>query len=259
MKESNEADQDFEYRQQLLKVSVERARIRQKSTIGTQSERMVHTTLKYYLDPDEAHHEVRIGPYIADVFDPETGHIFEIQTRAFDRLRGKLDSFLKDYQVTVVFPVAYRKFLSWVDPDTGEVSPKRLSPHRGSAADILPEIWRLPDIWDRKGLDFLIILLDLQEFRSLDGWSRDRKKGSHRMERLPLSVYNEVWLKKAEDFDRLLPTDLPATFSRADLCKSMKLGQGLKASQTVSALERTGTITLAGREGRRYIYKKGRL
>lgn len=259
MKETHENDQDFQYRQQLLEVAVKRARMRPKSSIGTQSERMVHTTLKYYLDPDEAHHEVRIGPYIADVFDPQTGHIFEIQTRAFDRLNDKLDYFLKDYTVTVVFPVAHRKFLSWVDPETGEVSEKRLSPKRGSAADILPEIWRLPDRWNQKGLDFLIILLDLQEFRSLDGWSRDRKKGSHRMERLPLSVYNEVWLKKAEDFDRLLPKDLPETFSRAFLIKSMKLGQGMKASQAFTALERAGAVTLAERRGRRYIYKKGRL
>ena len=71
--------------------------------IGTLGEKTVHSTLKQYLSGDLAYQEIKIGSYYADVCID--GHIFEIQTRQFNKLRSKLDFFLKDHPVTVVFPV----------------------------------------------------------------------------------------------------------------------------------------------------------
>lgn len=80
--------------------------------IGIQKEKILHRTLKYYISNNEANHEVKIkktlkGILYADVLIDY--HIYEIQTRSFNQLRNKLDEFLKQYQVTIVYPIAYKK------------------------------------------------------------------------------------------------------------------------------------------------------
>ena len=65
---------------------------RQRLGIGTLSEKTVHAILKNYYEPDEDRQEIPIGNYVADIF--AGGEIIEIQTRQFDKLRGKLSAFL---------------------------------------------------------------------------------------------------------------------------------------------------------------------
>ena len=60
-----------------------------RSSIGTLGEKTLHAVLKHYIDPDSRHHEVRIGPYYADIAS-EAG-IYEIQTRGFGKMRKKLE------------------------------------------------------------------------------------------------------------------------------------------------------------------------
>ena len=39
--------------------------------IGTQIERTLHCVLTYYIEPDESRHEVRVGTFIADIFQAQ--------------------------------------------------------------------------------------------------------------------------------------------------------------------------------------------
>ena len=109
--------------------------------IGTLSEKTVHSTLKQYLSGDLANQEIKIGSYYADVC--VDGHIFEIQTRQFSKLQNKLEFFLKEHPVTIVYPVTNTNYLRWVAPDTGEITPPKKSPRKGRfflLADYLPRI-----------------------------------------------------------------------------------------------------------------------
>jgi len=221
--------------------------------IGTQSEKLVHSTVKYFLEPDESCHEVRVGRFIADIFQKERGHIYEVQTRQFGRLVPKLDSFLNDYRVTVVYPVVRHKYLHWVDPETGEISKSRRSPKAGRASDILPEMYALKDLITRENLDFLVLLFDAEEYRLLDGYSRDKKHGSHRMERKPLAYGSEASLSSPNDFRGLIPEDLAEPFFRAELEKALHL-QGRKGSYAVEVLKRVGAIEKIGEIDRKHIY-----
>ena len=72
--------------------------------IGTLGERSLHAVLKRFLQPDENRHEVRVGRYVADIFD-ENG-VTEIQTRQFYKMKRKLAAFLPEHAVTVVYPVS---------------------------------------------------------------------------------------------------------------------------------------------------------
>lgn len=87
-----------------------------RAAIGSVSEGSLHHFLKFYFEPDADLHEVGVGRYFADIRN-EDG-ILEIQTRALYRLKPKLDAFLPLDAVTVVYPVAAVKRLSWLDPDT---------------------------------------------------------------------------------------------------------------------------------------------
>ena len=88
--------------------------------IGTLSEKTIHATLKYYYAPNDRYHERKVGTYFADIM--VDGEIIEIQTRNFNTLRKKLECFLMEHEVTIVYPVAHTKWLSWIDEETGEIS-----------------------------------------------------------------------------------------------------------------------------------------
>ena len=90
--------------------SIVRLQERERHGIGMQKEKTLHAVLKAYEDPDEDHHEIPIGNYIADIYCRETESITEIQTANFGYLRGKLDAFLPQYHVTVVYPIPASKW-----------------------------------------------------------------------------------------------------------------------------------------------------
>ena len=108
-------------------------RIRQG--IGTLSEKTVHAVMKNYYAPDTDMHEIPIENFVADIFTGQ--EIIEIQTRAFYKMRRKLDAFLPLYPVTIVYPIPHIKWLSWIDEKTGRL--------RRNASHQRPEIpiWHL--------------------------------------------------------------------------------------------------------------------
>ena len=75
-------------------------------------------------------HTIELSAIDGISFRGEDGEIIEIQTRQFNRMRGKLQAFLPLYPVTIVYPIPYEKWLIWIDEDSGELSKKRKSPKR---------------------------------------------------------------------------------------------------------------------------------
>lgn len=43
------------------------AGLRQRQGIGTLGERSLHAVMKYWLDPDDSHHEIRLERCVADI------------------------------------------------------------------------------------------------------------------------------------------------------------------------------------------------
>lgn len=154
---------------------------RQRQGIGTLSEKTVHAVLKNYYAPDPDMHEIPIENYVADIYTGQ--EIIEIQTRSFDKMRKKLDTFLPLYPVTIVYPIPHIKWLSWIDEETGEASAKRKSPKTGNAYMAFPELYKIRPYLSNPHLHLKFALLDMEEYRLLNGWSRDRKKGSERYDR----------------------------------------------------------------------------
>lgn len=224
---------------------------KESRVIGRLSEGSLHAYLKKYIEPDESYHEQKILDFWADV--ARDGEIFEIQTRQFGNLRRKLEAFLPEHRVTVIYPIAETKYLSWIDPDTGETTEPRLSPKKGKPHEILAELYYVRDQLMHPNLTFRIIMLELTEYKSLCGWSADRKRGSWRVDRVPGAVTREINLSRREDFAALLPKDLPEIFTAAELAKAYRL-KGRRASYTLATLASLGIIEKVGERGRAFLY-----
>ena len=220
--------------------------------IGTLREKTVHSVLKQYRARDISCQEIKIGTFFADVL--VDGRIFEIQTRQFNKLRKKLDYFLPQYPVTVVYPMTHRNYLRWVSPETGEVSSSRKSPRVGNPLQVFKELYRIRPVLANPNFSLKIVLLDTEEYRMLDGYSRDRKKGATKCDKLPLSLVAEYDIETPADYMMLLPAELPDTFTAKEFAKLAHISLSL-AQTALLLLSELSVVNRIGKDGRSYLYE----
>ena len=225
---------------------------RERQGIGTLSEKTIHAVLKNYYAPDPDMHEIPIENFVADIY---TGsEIIEIQTRAFNRMRKKLEVFLPLYPVTIVYPIPHIKWLSWIDEETGEASPKRKSPKTGNVYHAFPELYKIRPYLSNPNLRFRFALIDMEEYRLLNGWSRDKKKGSERFDRIPVHFAEEIRIDRREDYMQLIPYDIVEPFTVKDFAKEAKIPARL-AGTILLILTDLKLVTRVGKTGNSYLYE----
>lgn len=222
----------------------------QSGGIGTLKERTLHSTLKFWLEPDVTRHEVPIGGCVADIFDGE--RVIEIQTGSLYPLQKKLATLLPQVPVTVVVPLPREKWICWIDPATGERDEPHRSPKRGRFLDALPELGWVKEFWEFKGFSVRLLLIDMEEWRLQDGWGRDGKRGSHRADRVPLAVAEEYTLTSLADVAALLPP-LPQPFTRKDFAKVLGK-RGVAMSRALRFLEEIDLVRRVGKQGNTILY-----
>lgn len=189
--------------------------------IGTLSEKRLHRILKKYLCEDTASHEVKLGRYVADIFSD--GQIIEIQTKAFSRLLPKLRYYFEQtpYPVTVIFPVIRHKTIIRIDPESGEVLRKKLSPRHGLASDILPELYYLREVFPHPKLTIRLLFIDAEEYRYSER-VRYRRTGAYDSELFPTTLTGEEIISKVDDLRRLCITE-KQSFTASEYSKISKL------------------------------------
>lgn len=219
---------------------------------GTLQEKTVHAVMKLAYEPDEDCHEVPVEGYIADIYND--GRIIEIQNGNFGKLRPKLAAFLPLYPVTVVFPIPHFKWLIWMDEESGELSEKHKSPVTGNAYHAFPELYKIKAFLKDPNLSLAFPLIDMDEYRLLNGWSRNKKRGSSRYDRMPLSLFDEIRVDRREDFMQFVPIDVPEPFTITDFAKAAKIKREL-AAEAVPILLYMGILERIGKRGREYLYR----
>ncbi|MBR5800547.1 MAG: hypothetical protein IKY23_10855 [Lachnospiraceae bacterium] len=224
---------------------------RNKAGIGTLKEKTVHAILKDYYAPDKDMQEVPINGYVADIYTGE--EIIEIQTANFNKMRQKLDSFLPEYPVTLVYPIPHVKWLSWMDEETGECSPLRKSPKKGNVYHAFYELYKIKQYLNHPNLRLCFPLLDIEEYRLLNGWSKDKKKGSERFDRIPVALVDEVCICRIEDYMQLIPYELEEPFTVSEFAKAAKIRKD-EAQTVVHILHYLKLIERCGKKGRSYAY-----
>ena len=230
--------------------ALQAARARVPEGIGTQKEKLLHATLKNYFAGEEGEQEVPVLGYVADVLGKDG--IVEIQTGSFSKIKEKLSVLTDQYPVTLVCPLMRQKTVFWLDPRDGSVSGGRRSPKKGALCHLLCELLPLWELVGKEHFRIVIFYYDGQEYRLADGWSRDGKKGSHRVERVPCSPVDLYELCTIEDYHLLLPEKCPAVFTAKAFSKFSGL-RGRKCSAALKMLLELGIVTRT-LEGRQYVY-----
>lgn len=242
--------------QEVLRFQLAREKIvgkaREKNGIGTLSEKTVHAVLKAYYAPDVSAQEVPVAGCVADIC---TGtEIVEIQTRGFYRLRPKLERFLPLCPVTVVYPIPLQKTVYWVDPKTGEISGGRKSPQKGSPYLAFRELYRIKPFLTDPNLRIRLVFLNMEEYKLLNGWSRDKKRGSSRYDRIPVSLESEMEFSCPQDYAQLIPHELKEPFTAAQFAKAVRIRREL-AGTVLNVLAFLDVAEVVGKEGRAYLYR----
>lgn len=240
-----------EARKKVLESTKEQRNIQNGWGIGTLSEKTMHAVLKRYYEPDEDCHEIPIEGMVADIYTGE--RIIEIQTANFNKMRKKLDRFLPYYQVTIVYPIPHEKYLLWMDEETGELTKRRKSPVTGNYYRAFYELYKIKNYLTDANLSFRFVLVDVDEIRLLNGWSKDKKKGSVRYDRIPIALAGELAIDQREDYVQFLPIELPEEFTVTDYAQAAKISEDT-ARMGLHILHYLGTIQKIGKRGRKYLY-----
>ncbi len=222
-----------------------------RKSIGTLSEKTVHAILKNYMEPDEDYHEIPVNGYVADIY--REGNIVEIQTANFNKLRNKLDVFLNDYHVTIVYPMPYIKWLSWLNEETGTLSKKRKSPKTGNIYEAFFQLYKIKNYLKHPNLSIKIIMMNVEEIRLLNGWSSDKKKGSQRYDRIPTEIVSEYSIDKMEDYYQMIPIELTDSFDSKNYARAAKISTDMSRT-ALNVLSYIGVVKRVGKKGNSIIY-----
>lgn len=249
------ATEGLAHRQACFQFALDQAQclFNERKGIGTLNEKSVHALLKNFYAPYVAHQEVQVAGYVADIM--QGAHIMEIQTRHFRNLRKKLDAFLPLYDVTIIYPIAHTKWVHWIHPETGEVLSRRKSPKKGSLYTIIPELYQIKDYLTHPHLHFILPLLEVDEYKLLNGWSRDKKRGAEKQDTYPRQLVDEVYILQPADYKQLLPETLPPLFTSKDYQKATRLPVR-HASTGLNILYHLQLVERVGKKGNAFLYER---
>lgn len=221
--------------------------------IGILNENTLHAALKRHYDPCEEHHEIAVDSYVADIYDGR--QVIEIQTQGFEKIRTKLKIFLEKYPVTVVYPVARTKRIRWTDPETGAVSAMRKSHRAGNPCRVFFELYKIKQLLTHSRLCLCIVMLDWEEHRILDGYGKDRKRGSTCLDKIPLCIGEEIRLEGPADYQKIIPVSLPGVFDSEDFRVHSRLSLS-QARHALHVLHYVGAVERIGKTKNRFIYQR---
>lgn len=222
----------------------------ESKVIGNLSEKTLHKSLKD-LYGDKNNQEIKIGSYYVDVLNGMD--IIEIQTKQFNRLRDKLDYLLSlnQYNINVIYPVFNSKVIYWVNSDTGEITGGNKSPKKFKVPEVFYELYKIKKYLNK--IQITLLVLDINEYRNLNGYSKNKKRGSSCNERIPKKLVNIIELKTNEDYKKLLNNiDSPFTSS---MVASLFSSTSRYANLMLNVLTSLNVIKIVGKDGKKYLYE----
>lgn len=237
----------------LFKVSIDKVLENEKyqKGVGTLKEKTIHKVIKNYYESDIRWHEIKVAGHICDCLVDNV--IYEIQTANFNLLRNKLDDYLVDYQVKIVYPLSYTKYLGWINEETSEVSKLRKSPLGFNPFAIFKELYKIKQYLTKSNLSIVLMGIDLVEYRLLNGYSTDKKKGSSRFERIPKELKDIIYLDKPKDYLYFL-SGMNDAFSVKELAKEKRITIRL-AQLTMNVLNHINVVKRVSKIGNAFYYQ----
>lgn len=223
-------------------------------SINTYNEGSLHAALKVHYAAEGGEVEVEVDGYIVDVVRDDL--LIEIQTGSFSSIKTKVQALVAGHRLLLVYPVAQQTWIVKAPrPGGRETQPKRRkSPKRGSPLALFEELVSFPDLLRHPNFAVEIAYTHEDQLRHYDrrrGW---RRHGWVIDDRVLLDVVETRRFGKPEDLAELLPADLPAQFTTADLAKM--LGRSRRLAQRMAyCLRESGVILAVGHRRRSVLYE----
>lgn len=220
--------------------------------IGTLSEKTLHNVLKNYYSGSEDCQEIPINEFVADIY--MDGHIIEIQTGNFNKLRRKLDSFLNEYKVTIVYPLVYNRYLIYIDKETGRLSEKRKSNRKDNYYTAFRELYKIKQYLNHPNLSLKLVLLEADEYKIENMKLKNARRRAEKYDIVPKEIIEELEINCPQDFIQLIPLELDEKFTAKDFSKIAKV-HGTTGSLILNIFHYLGIVERVGKSGNSYIYE----
>ncbi len=213
----------------------------------------LHTAVKnWYTRPgDEL--EVLVDGYMVDIVRGDL--LIEIQTRNFSSIKRKLTKLIRGHRVTLVHPIAKRKWIVRVDADGDTVLSRRMSPRRGGVEDLFIELVYIPRLVKDPNFSVDVLLVHSEDVLIDDGKGSWRRRRWSIHDRRLLDVIDTVTFKSPEDFTKVLPSTLPEKFTTKDLARESGIRPTV-AQRMAYCLRKMNVIEAVGKSGKSLLYAK---
>jgi hypothetical protein len=215
-------------------------------------ETTIHRQLKELYAPDASGCEVSVDGYRIDAVDGD--RLIEIQQASLGAIRDKIRTLLESHDVTVVKPLAARKYLIKRARKRGRIVSKRYSPVRETIWHLFADLVHFVNVFPHPRLTLEVVFTEQEEHRLPKKKKRWRRKDYRVEDRLLREVTGIISLETVDDLIDLLPASLPAPFSTADLAREAEIPRWL-AQKTAYCLRKTNAVTLAGKDGNALLYE----
>lgn len=179
-----------------------------------------------------------LGGFVIDIRRGDL--LIEIQTGSFAAMGNKLDRLLAEHRMLLVHPIAVETHL--VKPGA---RPRR-SPKRGSIHGLFEELVSIPTLLDHPNLSIEVALVSVTKVQEADPTMRRGRGGFRTTDRILREVIERQRFDRATDLLTLVPDDLPAEFTTADLATRAGIGRDV-AQRIAYCLRALGLFTEVGR------------
>jgi hypothetical protein len=213
----------------------------------------LHIALQQYYAGEDGATEAQLDGYRVDVL--REGVVYEVQTGSFGAIRRKVEDLSQRHPVVIVFPVAWRKIIVKLAPETGEILSSRRSPRRGTAWDVVEQLPFLAEALRHENLSLELAMTVVREIRCADGTGSWRRGGVATVGRELVEVVETVRLNTARDFARLLPEGLPEPFMVKELAAAAGVNRWL-AGRMARGLKRVEALRQVGKKGNAILYER---
>lgn len=214
-------------------------------------ETSLHRQLKLLYGGSTGEVEVQVGGYRIDAV--VKGRLIEIQQASLGALRDKVRSLLQSHRVVVVKPLIASKHLIRRDKADGEIVSARNSPIHETVYNLFEDLVHFVNVFPHPRLTLEVVLTRQEEHRITCVRRRRRGPDYRVQDRKLIEVISTVRLKTAADLRKLLPVDLPASFTTGELAQRGGIPRWL-AQKMAYCLRKTGAIDICGKQGNAQLY-----
>ena len=219
--------------------------------INTYNESDLHKSLKEHFCPKNGKTEQPLLGSICDILC-DTGKVIEIQTSNLSALRAKLEKFLPEHKVLIVYPIAVDAYIHVINQD-GSTKYRRKSPKHGSFFQIFRELSGLYHLIDNKNLSFKLVYISCEVIKADTGPKKRRTYRPGIINKKLIEIHCTEDYKNMKDICKKTLDLLPAEFTNQDI---KNIGAKIYASYTSWFLSKAGLISSESKRGRFNLYKK---